>query len=441
MKHFRIPFLFFLFTMILCYLLWFVPRDNFEQSLLAFISLSILMVMIGLRSKNINLLILFGIIARITAVFAFPVLSDDIYRFIWDGLLISNGINVYAFTPISLVTSGMSVMIDNANQVYPLLNSKEYYSIYPPITQSINLFAVWVSQGDIYWTATIIKLILALADIGTLLLIRIILINNNKLNPLSISLYALNPVPIIEFSGNGHHEAIVIFSLIAAIYFWSKKYFTVSGSFTGLAISVKLLPIIFIPLFLLQKRSFKQMKQWVLGLIIVSITLLFPLFNDIAINAMNSSIRLYFEHFSINSPLYSLLKWISNFSDEPWKITVLSNYFPILSIFGILTVYFLMFLRKIDLVSGIIIVLTVYLITSRVIHPWYLSPLLALGLIKNNHPMMIWPMAGFLSYSIYASQPYTENSWMILIEYLTVLLVLSYTHFKRKSPDGNIQEL
>ena len=40
-----------------------------------------------------------GILLRIALVFAFPLLSDDVYRFIWDGNLVTAGENPFAQLP------------------------------------------------------------------------------------------------------------------------------------------------------------------------------------------------------------------------------------------------------------------------------------------------------------------------------------------------------
>ena len=51
-----------------------------------------------------SLLIKIGLLFRVMLLFSVPNLSQDFYRFFWDGQLSLNGINPYQFTPIILIT-------------------------------------------------------------------------------------------------------------------------------------------------------------------------------------------------------------------------------------------------------------------------------------------------------------------------------------------------
>ena len=87
-------------------------------------------------------------------LFAFPNLSDDIYRFVWDGNLIGLNINPYGSMPSELVgqnNPGLSM------DLYAQMNSPDYYTIYPPVTQLIFYISTWFS-GNIFYSSLTIKL-------------------------------------------------------------------------------------------------------------------------------------------------------------------------------------------------------------------------------------------------------------------------------------------
>ncbi|MEM7108869.1 MAG: mannosyltransferase, partial [Bacteroidota bacterium] len=77
-------------------------------------------------------IILTALILRLLFLFSMPVLSDDIYRFIWDGKLIHEGIHPFAHVPSWFIENGQlpkSLSIE----LYRNLNSPDYFTIYPPL--------------------------------------------------------------------------------------------------------------------------------------------------------------------------------------------------------------------------------------------------------------------------------------------------------------------
>jgi hypothetical protein len=65
--------------------------------------------------------------------------------------------------------------------------------------------------------------------------------------------------------------------------------------------------------------------------------------------------------------------------------------------------------------------LTIYLAFSAVVHPWYLTPLVALSVFTRLRFALIWSAMIPLSYYTYSVIPYSENHWFTGIEYLIVI--------------------
>ncbi|MEM9929750.1 MAG: polyprenol phosphomannose-dependent alpha 1,6 mannosyltransferase MptB, partial [Bacteroidota bacterium] len=186
-----------------------------------------------------------GLAVRLALVFAFPTLSDDIYRFIWDGQLIRSGINPFAQLPAFYLEAGNQV--DGlSDQLYGLLNSPEYYTIYPPVAQGTFSLAVWLSPNSWYGASVVMKLILLLFELGSAWLILRIL-RHYKLPKTRLFWYWLNPLIIIEIVGNIHFEGAMICFLLLALWCMLRSRWVYAGVAMALSVASKLLPLLLLP--------------------------------------------------------------------------------------------------------------------------------------------------------------------------------------------------
>jgi hypothetical protein len=156
----------------------------------------------------------FAIVLRLLLLILTPNLSEDVYRFLWDGKLWWEGIDAYAFLPAELIKDNIL-----NPELFSELNSPHYYSIYPPLNQLI--FWIAGSFDSITGGIITIRIFVILAEIGTLILLPKVLMQYQK-DPKLFILYAFNPLVILELSGNLHFEVFVIFFLILAIYQFEK---------------------------------------------------------------------------------------------------------------------------------------------------------------------------------------------------------------------------
>ena len=83
-----------------------------------------------------RLLVLSAILFRVLFLFAIPNLSQDFYRFIWDGRMILEGLNPYLYTPDSFITNG-KFPITQAQELYKGMGtlSASHFTNYPPLKQ------------------------------------------------------------------------------------------------------------------------------------------------------------------------------------------------------------------------------------------------------------------------------------------------------------------
>ena len=96
---------------------------------------------------NIRWLLGISLLLRIIPMFAIPALSDDFYRFIWDGRLLAAGINPFAGLPGEFLNEPALVAKGISNELYGLLNSPTHYTIYPPVpiisSRSVGVLECW----------------------------------------------------------------------------------------------------------------------------------------------------------------------------------------------------------------------------------------------------------------------------------------------------------
>jgi len=364
---------------------------------------------------------------RLVLLLAFPSLSDDIYRFFWDGKLLENGINPFGMLPSELVNSN-SIPEGLSASVYENLNSPDYFTIYPPFAQ----FIFWISaslSSSTMQAAIIIRLLILFAELGSFYYL-LKLSKYFNLASHKILLYALNPLVILELTGNLHFEAFMIFFLLAGVYYLLQNKWLISSIMWSLAIGSKLIPLIFLPLFI-RRFDHKKVLRWYGFIAIICLFLFLPLLSEELINGMTESINLYFQKFEFNASIYFVVReigyWIKGYniiqSAGPWLAAI--------TITSILVFSFLS--KKLKLSDAMTWVLLIYFVFATTVHPWYITTLLALSVFGNYRFAVVWSFLIFLTYIGYHSGGFNENYWVVGIEYSIVFVYIFYEIFKPKS--------
>lgn len=200
------------FSCLLIWLGYFTPRQSFEQLIGLYSALFIGYFFLIKTFKNAREVIFLGVFFRLLLLFAIPALSDDFYRFVWDGRLLFNGINPYTILPADFVQTIDFQMIIFDKTIFDKLNSPNYYTVYPPLNQLIFAASAGLAQGSLFGNVIVLRVFIVLAEIS-LLLILMKSKNHGKFN-----LYAFNPLIILELTGNLHFEGVVMCFLVLAFY-------------------------------------------------------------------------------------------------------------------------------------------------------------------------------------------------------------------------------
>ena len=356
---------------------------------------------------------------RMLAIFCFPGLSDDIYRFIWDGWLVTEGINPFKFLP-------SEIPLDlNTFQEYLLnkMNSPDYYSVYPPILQGLFSSAVYIIPEAIIWQSIYIKTILIGFECLTIYLSIRILKSIGK-SEKSVLIYALNPLVIVELMGNLHMELLMI-SFFTVFLFYLNRYFqskSESNSITYLAlaavglvfsVSSKLITLIVAP-FLIRRVKPK-------GLIIVSFVsillgglMFYPLLST-GLENFTKGLDLYFQKFEFNASVYYLIRqigyWFKGYN-------IISSLGPVLGIISTILILILAFLKSDKTISSISLYLSlalvIYYFLGTTVHPWYISVLIFLSVFSTLKFVIFWSFLAVFSYSKYYLYIVIKQNYILL---------------------------
>jgi hypothetical protein len=414
-----------------------LSRDNFEGFFGSYLLLFGLFYWLWLNRQNFsfNHFLILSLSLRLILLFAAPALSNDFFRFIWDGELITNGINPYAHKPDDLISFGGFLDEDRMRILYHGMGelSQQSYSCYPPLNQLF--FVIPAALSDSITTQLIIfKIIMILADLGIILVAKKIA-EHLKININQVWLFALNPFIILEFTGNLHFEGVMIFFMLCAIYLLLKNQWIFSTVFFAFAVQVKLIPLIILPLFW-KKLGLRKMIGYV-GLSAILIMLLGKLFlTETFLLNMMGSVDQYFERFEFNAGIFYVIREIG-FMTAGYD--TIQSVMPVLTKIILISIILMAIFRKYktdqDLMISAMFAFVIFYGFSTTVHPWYISLILIYSVFTNYRFALIWSFLVMLSYSAYAETNFAENKWFLITEYVLVGAVLVYEIIKNRKPD------
>jgi len=366
-----------------------------------------------------------AILVRLALLFAFPKLSDDIYRFIWDGQCWYYGIHAFSYTPAEVIKlypqlSGFSP------DLYKHLNSTGHYTIYPAVCQLIFYISVLICPDGIIGSTILIKLFLLIIDfVGVYYLIK--LLDYHQWNRNRVFIYVLNPLVVIEIFGNVHFEgAMIAFFIIALYYLHTRSKQMSSAIYWSLGIASKMVTAIFLPIWLFREED-KKNRSLYLWIMLFNIPLWY--FILLCPNIFDS-IDLYFQNFEFNASVYYVVRWVG---------TAIKGYNPIHTvgpILGIITLILCLviaYLKRKDKLPylAMLLMFTSYLFLATTVHPWYVITLVLLSSFTGYLYPLVWSGLIILSYANYKVGAYHEELVLVGIEYSIVLFTMLYEIIKR----------
>lgn len=407
-------------------------RENFYQVFACFSILFATYLFLVKNAKEDSLKQLLGIsiLFRLFFLLSTPTLSDDYFRFIWDGQLILNGIN-----PFDLFPSEVTIDFPNKAELLAGMNSPDYYTVYPPIAQVVYFLSAWLSPNSILGSIVVMRSIILAAEIGVILLLPKLLRLLN-MNPLSSLWYILNPLVIVELTGNLHFEGIVIFFFLLAVYLLALNKEKLGAIAWAFAAATKLIPIFFLPI-ILRKLSFKKAAIFYSVFGIVFIALWLPFYNSTLLPHFLESVSLYSKTFEFNASVYYIIRAIG-FEVTGWNIIATAG--PWLANTAYLGILIILLKKKIISWNGfftaLLFALSFYYLLALIVHPWYSITLVFLAVFTRFRFPMLWSFLAVLSYWAYSNPAFQENLWLVGIEYVMIIGFVVWEGFIFKSKNS-----
>ncbi|MBS13181.1 MAG: hypothetical protein CME19_16425 [Gemmatimonadetes bacterium] len=301
-----------------------------------------------------------GCLFRATLLLTEPTLSDDIYRYLWDGTVSLAGINPYLLPPSSPDLSGL------APELLSRVNHSHLPTIYPPLAQAFFAVSVWVSPET--WT---IRLGLCVAELVTVAFL-IGLARSYDLSPTVAIVYFWNPLVLVEGAGQGHIDVLSVSLLVVALLYARGHGYGRAAVAFALSGLTKLLPMVLLPAFWRWAAVAEADGRNVLVAAFTTRAVLVPVvglgvfvlgyvpYMDVGWQVLGS-LSTYASTWSFNGAAYDILTRAG--LDEVLTRMVLA------CVFGLAVV--VVSIRKIPPIQGAYVVIGTFLVVTPTLHPWY----------------------------------------------------------------------
>lgn len=368
---------------------------------------------------------LFAIAFRLVLLFTTPTLSDDVYRYLWEGHLVSEWVSPYDF-PIQ------AAELDPYDiPARDLVNNPDLASPYLPTAHAVFGLSALLFPSEPA-VMQILMTVLDLAFVGLL----IKLLRHVGQAPSRVLLYAWNPLAVVEIAHGAHIDGLMMSLTGAAIYFalnpptlrlrGPTRLAAAVGEFASpvllaLGTMTRPLPLLLAPV-LMWRWSWTQRAVY-LGVLLGGIVPLgaavgFGLFGEPTGMGVFGSTRVYSDSFRFNSAIYQSVEgWLTarsfggldaKFATTAFIATIFVSLMALVIVRARLAKDDLALLRLMAAPIG------AYLVLSPVVHPWY-------GLLMVALAVFLAP-----------TQQESWDRWLVLTPWLwlSATLVLSYLTYE-----------
>lgn len=387
-------------------------RQHIPEYVFFYLAVSILYIIacsLAQRTARHSILIIltFAGLFRLVLFFDPPTLSDDIYRYAWEGHLQTKGINPYRFPPDAKELSSYR------NSLWEKVNNKDASAIYPPLGELFSAATFFLFKS--IWG---FKVIFAVLD-GLVILALLKLLNIYGRGHPNIIFYAWNPLVVVEFAGSAHQDVLVVALFLWATFFCLTHRERLSVLFLAGSILTKFYPLFAVPFF--TRKISKRSLAWL------------PLFFFIG----------YLPYLSAGHHLFSALLYYR----EKWRFNgflfqLMSKHFftetaveRILSLL-ILVVIWLSFRKTSDLLRQAYWVTGALLLSAPTLFPWYLTWMVPFFCFFPNPAWILLTITSSISYYVlieyWTLGVWRQNQSFMNLEYIPFYILLVGTFVWRR---------
>ena len=350
----------------------------------------------GIESRRVLLVsVLLAVAWRVAIVPTAPLVSDDVYRYVWDGRVQRFGFNPYQSAPDDPALAHLHV--EATRRIDP--TSAALTTIYPPAAE---LF--FRSVTAVHESVTAIVIAVVACDLLTMLVLWRWLATTGR-SPWWVIAYAWHPLVAIEGAGGGHIDIVGTFLVVVAGFALSRRRGLLATSALAAAFAVKFLPIVLAPL--LWRRVSLRNALGGVGLI----GLAYLPFLDMSLAPPVGSLGAYTESWRFNGPIFALL--------EPWL-----GVLPVLTLAtgaGVAVAFMARRTLSVDHPAAWAWPLAASLLLMPAVYPWYLLWLTPFLTTRATWPLVAWTLGSMLTYVVWSSElagtGWVLPGWVVPVEY------------------------
>ena len=340
-----------------------------------------------------------------------PGSDDDIHRYLWDGRVQRLGYNPYIVVPSDPALSGLHTPETRT------LNNPYLPSPYPA---GAEFFFRLVTA--IHESVFALKVAFVVCDFAIVFILLDILRRSGQ-GAHWVLAYAWNPLLAIEVAGSGHIDIVGVLLLLISVAALGRRWRAVAALAFGLAVAVKLLPIVLLPLYWRRVR----MRDAALAAAVAGL-LYVPFLNHWRIPI--GSLGTYVHSFRFNDPVFAMLERVA----APRLVAGLAV------LVGFLTAIWMR--RKSAAWSSDAFAwpMAASLLCAPVVYPWYLLWMLPFVQSASTLPIIIWTVSIIPTYYVWhlrtLGRPWLVPGWVMLLEYGSVAAaaaIIAYRRFTRPS--------
>jgi hypothetical protein len=332
--------------------------------------------------------------------------DDDIRRYVWDGRMQRLGYNPYLVVPNDPALGGLHTPETRT------LNNADVPSPYPAGAQ---LFFRAVTA--IHESVFALRVAFVVCDFAIVLVLLDVL-RCNRQGAHWVLAYAWHPLLATEVAGSGHIDIVGALLLLVSADALGRRWRTIAAVTFGLAVAVKLLPIVLLPLYWKRLR----VRDGVLAAVAFGL-LYVPFFNHGRIPI--GSLGTYVQRFRFNDPVFATLERVA----APQLVVGLAV------LVGFLTAIWMRRKSAASSSDAFAWPMAASLFCAPVVYPWYLLWLLPFLRSVSTLPIIIWTVAIIPTYYVWhlrtLGRPWLVPGWIMLLEYGSVAAAGAIIGFRR----------
>ncbi len=372
-----------------------------------FLPLAYLLLTTPLPRAALLTLLTAGLVVRAGFLNMSPIASDDVYRYLWDGKVQAHGVNPYRYAP-----SDPDLLVLRSDMLPARVNHPDMKTVYFPFTQWMYFLSYHLS-GESVWG---FKLLLLLAEAATLLTL-FLLLRHFAMPPRLLLLYALCPLPVLQFAVDAHLDALGFPLLLGGLLLYARGRALPGLLLLGLSLAVKPVGLVILPVLFFQENTWTARIRVVLvPLITVAVQFLPYLAGTHPFDAL----LIFAGNWLFNGPVFSALHVIT------------ANNLHTRLVCALLLVLVLLL---VVLVPGkrtwpekTYYAILALLLLSPVVHPWYVGWLAVLLPLVPRWSGIVYTgtvsLTGFTILQYVRTGVWNEYPLVLALEYLPIFILL-----------------